>query len=415
MTHAFQHKLNEELLLSERRRTIILIGIFSTAIGFRLFQFFFVGIDEETQLLQSFNIAWLFPFSLVFFETISLLYINRRIKANKMKIPPAAQYVNTAFEICMPSAIILMVAKEYPSYNILHSPAIYIYFVFISVSTLRLKFSLSFFCGLLASLSYISFSIFIYNHFSSTDAAIAIIMLLCGIAAGLVAKQIRLGINNSMNEAERRQKVENLFGQQISVEVAEKMLENNGRFESKRMNVAVMFIDIRNFSKFAAGKSPEEIVQYQNAFFSIVINTVTKHKGIVHQFLGDGCMITFGAPLSLDNPSVNAVNAAIELKQNLRDAIVKGNIPDTTVRMGIHSGDAVTGNIGTDTRQQYSVTGNVVIIAARVEQLNKQLGTEVLITEEVFNKIKDTPNNFQHVGELSVKGFEQPIIVYKLA
>lgn len=198
MTLAFQHKLNEEFLFSEKRRTIILISIFSFAISFRLVQFFFVGIDEETKLIQSFNTVWLFPISLILFEVCSLLYINRCIKIKKKKIPLAAQFANTACEICLPSIIILSVAKEFPSYNILHSPVVYIYFIFITVSTLRLKFLLSFFCGLLSSVSYVFFSIFIYDHFSSSDAAIAIIMLLCGTASGLVAKQIRLGINNSM-------------------------------------------------------------------------------------------------------------------------------------------------------------------------------------------------------------------------
>ena len=240
-------------------------------------------------------------------------------------------------------------------------------------------------------------------------------MILCGVASGMVARQINKGISSSMKEAERRQKIENLFGQQLSVEVAEKMLENNGMLESKKSNISVMFIDIRNFSIFAASRSPEEIVQYQNSFFTIVINAVSKHKGIVHQFLGDGCMVTFGAPISLDNPSRNAVDAAVTLRRSLQEEVKKGNIADTTIGVGIHCGDAVTGNIGTDTRQQYSVTGNVVIIAARVEKLNKQLHSEILISGSVFNNITAFPYNSQCMGEIQVKGFEEPITIHKLA
>lgn len=415
MTTAFQQQFNQELLLSERRRAIIVICIFSAAITFRLIHFFVIGTDEETEFLNSFSTVWFFPFMLILFEVLSLLRVNKLIKSRNKKIPVAGQLINTVVEICLPSVIILSVARQYPDFNILHSPVIYIYFVFITLSTLRLKFWLSFFCGLLSAASYISFAIFLYDHFNTNDVAVSFIMFLCGVASGLVAKQINNGISNSMNESEKRRRVESLFGQQISVEVAEKMLANNGRLESKKMNIAVMFIDIRNFSSFASNRTPEEIVQYQNSFFAIVINTVAGYNGIVHQFLGDGCMVTFGAPIMQENPSANAVAAAIELKQNLHTQFLNGNIPQTTVGIGIHYGDAVTGNIGTETRQQYSVTGNVVIMAARVEQLNKQLNTEILVTKEVFESAGLQADPSHKTETINVKGFEQPVTIYKLA
>lgn len=415
MTTAFQQQFNQELLLSERRRAVIVIWIFSAAITFRLIHFFLIGADEETKFLNSFSTVWLFPIILILFEVLSLLRVNRLIKSRNKKIPVAGQFINTIAEICLPSVIILSVARQYPGFNILHSPVIYIYFVFITLSTLRLKFWLSFFCGLLSSASYISFAVFLYGHFNTNDVAVSFIMFLCGVASGLVAKQINNGISNAMNESEKRRRVEGLFGQQISVEVAEKMLENNGRLESKKMNIAVMFIDIRNFSSFASNRTPEEIVKYQNSFFGIVINTVAEYNGIVHQFLGDGCMVTFGAPIMQENPSANAVAAAIELKQNLYDEFKKGKIPETTVGIGIHYGDAVTGNIGTQTRQQYSITGNVVIMAARVEQLNKRLNTEILITEDVFKRAGLKAGPSYQMETINVKGFEKPVTIFKLA
>jgi adenylate cyclase len=146
------------------------------------------------------------------------------------------QYLNAAFEICLPSFIIFYVAIQFPSYNVLQSPAVFIYFIFIILSTLRLNVAISIFCGTLASFSYACFSFFIYGHFDSNDAARTLILLFSGIAAGLVANQVRSGINHSLVEAEKRRKVESLFGQQLSLEVAEKMLENDGKIESKKMN-----------------------------------------------------------------------------------------------------------------------------------------------------------------------------------
>lgn len=415
MKITFQQQLDNELLFSERKRIIILIVIFSAAVALRLINQVLIKPDEETLRLESFSTIWLFPLVIIIFETISLFYINRRIKTNRKRIPLHLQYINVAFEICFPSLIILYVAKEYTFYNVLQSPAIFIYFIFIILSTLRLNFMLSFFCGLIACLSYASFSFFLYGHFNTNDAARAFILLFSGVAAGLVAKQIKEGVNNSLHQAERRHKVENLFGQQISMEIAGKMLENDGKIESKRMHVSVMFIDIRNFTRFAAGRSPEEIVQYQNAFLSIVINTVTKFDGIVNQILGDGCMVTFGAPLPLQNHSQKAVQAALEILNQLESAVRTGSISPTKIGIGIHTGEAVTGNIGTETRQQYSITGSVVIIASRIEQLNKEFQSQILVSEDVIQS--EGSNNFskETYRNITLKGFEYPVNIYKVA
>jgi adenylate cyclase len=415
MEQSLQQRLNEELLRSERRRIIIIICFFAFSIGYRVMDMFVFSADEETKRLQTFSAIWIFPVLIILFELLSLRYINKRIRTTKKKIPVAFQYTNAAFEICLLSIIMFSVAIQHPGYDVLRSPAIFVYFIFIILSTLRLNFGLSVFCGALASASYVILSLFVYRHFDTNDSGRTLILFLSGVAAGLVARQIRGGINNSFKEAEKRQKVENLFGKQISHEIAEKMLENNGRLESKRMEVSVMFIDIRNFTLFAAGKTPEEIVQYQNAFFSIVVNIVSRHNGIVHQFLGDGCMATFGAPLPVSNPSQKAVSSAMEILEQLQIASQSGAIIPTRVGIGIHTGEAVTGNIGTDTRQQYSVTGAVVIMASRIEQLNKELQSQVLVSEEVIRNIDSSSITTRLYSDIALKGFDESISVYQMA
>jgi len=410
----FQQQLGEELLRSERRRIIIVISIVIFLLGYRLLEGNVFDIDLETKRVQS--VVWLFPFLVLSFEVFSLWYVNRKIKSKANKIPLFGQYLNTALEICIPSLIMLTVAKQFPTYNILKSPALSVYFIFIILSTLRLNFFLSCFCGLLAALSYFMLYYFVYDHFDFNDASRALILLISGTAAGLVAAQIKNGINKSVKETERRQRVENLFGQQISMEIAEKILENNGEIESKRMTVAIMFVDIRNFTSFAATRTPEKIVQYQNVFFTLVSNAVAQNGGIVNQFLGDGCMVTFGAPAAIDNPALHAVRAAIEIREKLREEIEAGHIADTSIGIGIHTGDAVTGNIGTDIRQQYSVTGKCVIVAARVEQLNKEFNSQILITQEVFNDASPHIRvATEDLGKIGLKGFEEPYIIHKVA
>ena len=415
MKFTFQHQLNTELLLSERRRTLILISIFTIAIIYRAIDMYFFGSDDENIRISAFRIIWLFPVTIIVFELFCLLYITRRLKTNGKKLPLLMQFVNTAFEIFLPSIVLLLLARQYPELNVLQSPAVFIYFIFIILSTLRLNFALSCFCGLMAAGSYVFISLFVYDHFDSSDGTRAFIILFSGIAAGLVAIQIRAGVDNSLREIEKRQKVENIFGQQLSAEIAEKMLENDGRIESKKMNVAIMFIDIRNFSAFASNKSPEEIVRYQNKFFTIVINTVSKFNGVVHQFLGDGCMITFGAPVPIVNPSQNAVNASVMLLENLQRAVENGELLNTKIGIGIHTGEVITGNIGPEHRQQYSITGSVVIIASRIEQLNKQYGSQLLVSENVIESINGKSLSANCFGQVALKGWNKPISVYQLA
>jgi adenylate cyclase len=415
MNLVFQQQLGTELLRSEKRRTIILICMFLSALAFRFVYLFFFSGGEDASMINSFPAVWLFPMAIIGFELFTLFYIHTRLRSNRKQIPLALQFLNTGIEICLPSIVLLLVAKQYPELNVLQSPAVFIYFIFIILSTLRLNFLLSAFCGLLASGSYITLSIFLYHEFSLNDATRAFILLFSGIASGLVARQIRAGINHSLSESDKRSRMLSIFGRHISREIAEKVMENDGKIESKRMNVAIMFIDIRNFSRFVSGKNPEEIVHYQNKFFSIVIEAVAKYDGVVNQFLGDGCMVTFGAPVSLQNPSQSAVHASLELLRQLHIATENGMLEPTRIGIGIHAGEAITGNIGTATRQQYSVTGNVVIMASRIEQLNKEFDSQILVSEEVVRKIGTNLVNAESLGEIPLRGLGSAAVIYKVA
>lgn len=414
MNSLFRQQMDLQLLRSEKRRTIILMVIFVAAIGIRLIKLVIAG-DNDISQAESFSTIWFFPVSVMLFELCCFLYIKKRIRKSGRRIPLRLQFINTVFEIILPSCVIYLIAREYPGYDILQSPIIYIYFIFIILSTLRLNFLLSFCCGLIASTAYLLFSIGLYDRFTTNDAARCFTLLVAGVAAGMVASQIRNSINLSLKESEKRQKAEHLFGQQISPEIARRMLDEDGRIESRRMYVAIMFIDIRNFTAFAARKAPEEIVQYQNDFFSLIIDVVIRHHGVVNQIMGDGCMISFGAPLPMQNPAKTAALAAREIIHELEVAVEEGKLPETKIGIGIHTGDAVTGNIGTDSRRQYSITGNVVIAASRIEQLNKKFDSQLLVSEEVALSLEGLPLPAELLGTFSLKGMDNLYRIYKLA
>jgi adenylate cyclase len=230
----------------------------------------------------------------------------------------------------------------------------------------------------------------------------ATVLLLTGVVAGLVAVQLRRKIRRTFRAVQERERVVSAFGQQVSPQIVDELLKQGPEIASRRSFVCVMFMDIRNFTVLVEHRSPEEIVALQNEVFGTAVEVVNRHHGVINQFLGDGFMATFGAPLSKGNDCANALAAAREL------------ISRTNVRIGIglHAGDAVTGNVGSAERKQYSVTGNVVILASRIEQLNKEFNSQLLVSREVLEK---TGERAASLGEVRVKGREQPIEIFRVA
>jgi len=162
-------------------------------------------------------------------------------------------------------------------------------------------------------------------------------------------------------------------------------------------------------------KSPEQIVAFQNVVFAEAIDVVNRHHGIINQFLGDGFMASFGAPLATGRDCGNALAAARDLVTGIRRLSETGGIPPMTIGIGLHAGEAVSGNVGSDLRKQYSITGNVVILASRIEQLNKRFGSQLLISREVLRHCGDEAQGAAPLGAVKVKGREQAVEVYRIA
>ena len=159
----------------------------------------------------------------------------------------------------------------------------------------------------------------------------------------------------------------------------------------------------------------QEIVEYQNSIFSFMIERVNEHNGIINQFMGDGFMATFGAPISHENDCQNAVNAATAIINDLKIKNKNKLIPQTNLGIGLHAGEVVTGNVGTSIRKQYSITGNVVILASRIEQLNKKYNSQILISKEVLDRIDSEEVNPIQLGLVDIKGRSDPVEIFQLA
>lgn len=209
-------------------------------------------------------------------------------------------------------------------------------------------------------------------------------------------------------------KIRGLLRQQVSGAVAEALLKKADPSAVEERFVCVMFLDIRNFTGYCEGRDPAEIITYQNSVFGFMIDIIERHHGVVNQFMGDGFMATFGAPISNGNDSLNAYRAAHEILTSLEAKVKQKEVYPTRVGIGLHAGYVVTGNVGNEERKQFSITGNTVILAARLEQLNKQFGSSLVYSKELYDALpkKERPSiNFEPI---IVKGRSTPIEVAAL-
>jgi class 3 adenylate cyclase len=209
-------------------------------------------------------------------------------------------------------------------------------------------------------------------------------------------------------------KVRSLFGQQVSKEVADEMIESETEIDSKIMDVTVMFLDIRDFTRFADSREPAEVAGFQNTVFGELIDIVREYQGIVSQILGDGIMAVFGAPVATRDHLNNAVKAGYAMINRIKELGDSGKIPHIKVGIGLNSGKVMAGNVGNEIRKFYSLAGTNVIIAARIEQLNKQFDSQFLVSGSVYEGMELSEYHVNSLGEIELKGIEKKIPVYRL-
>lgn len=210
-----------------------------------------------------------------------------------------------------------------------------------------------------------------------------------------------------LKSAEER--IKSLLKQQLSGAVANELLADTGVQLVQRKFVCIMFLDIRNFTPYVEKLSPEEIIEYQNKVLGFMIEMVHQRKGIVNQIMGDGFMATFGAPVSAGNDCEQAYLAAEEIIRTVAEKSKSGEISPTRIGIGLHAGQVVAGNVGTQDRKQYSITGNPVIIASRLEQLNKELGSTMVMSREVYDHLPENLKKPVRFNEVRVKDRSKPV------
>jgi adenylate cyclase len=422
---SFEVRLTREIIQSERTRMLILAGLSGSLVV--VFPALVLVLRQND--VRIFRTAWALQVIAVFvllagYELAIRQVVGRRLEQGKT-LPRSLRFWNAFVETSVPSLLILIGSRQVDPVYPLLSGAAYLYPVFIVLSTLRLDFRLSVFTGCVAAAEYVVLSAaFIRGSQVAAGTLLSLLpfylakgvaLVVAGFAAGFVATQIKRRVTSVFLALEERRRIVSAFGQQVSPAIVEELLKQGPQIPSKRIFVCVLFMDIRGFTRLVEKKTPEEFVAYQNAVFGAAIEIVDRNHGVINQFLGDGFMATFGAPVSTGRDCRNAVSTARELLAAVNALSHSGRIPPTSIGIGLHAGEAVSGNIGSQARQQYSISGNVVILASRIEQLNKDYGSQLLASAEVLREAGEGDHGAESLGMVQVKGRDEPIEIYRLA
>ena len=338
-----------------------------------------------------------------------------------IRVPAWARYGNAFAETSMPTIMLILLARALGPEIALNSPLPMVYFLFISLSTLRLARPLSIFTGCVAGGEFAGVAFYYLGRSGSETfmnspspmVARALLMAVAGVVCGFVGVQTRRRITALLASLAERHRVVNMFGQYVSPAVVDQLLHQPLDGAAQVQHVTIMFVDIRNFTTFAEHRQPNEVMDYLNTLFRELIALITSNHGIINKFLGDGFMACFGAPLSNGSDTKNAVKAAIAIAKTVERLNADGVIPPTRIGIGLHAGAAMTGSVGSDERKEYTIIGDTVNLASRVEQLTKQYGSILLVTDPVWQAVKDV-YPARALDSVAVKGRSDPVAIYAL-
>ena len=312
--------------------------------------------------------------------------------------PVLGRYMNALVETSFPTVLLYLLAGYLSSPAIIFGtwPAL-LYFLFIILSTLRLDFALSAFTGAVAAVElFVLAFVTLHLGWQTEDPDLSIgyhvtrsaVLLAAGLLAGYAGATIKSHFRRALAAASARDEVTNLFGQHVSPRVVERLLAIGAAELSEMRSVCVMFVDIRSFTTAARTRTPAEVVERLDDVFEILVDIVDRHNGIVNKFLGDGLLAIFGAPIDDPLEAANAVAAAREMLMSVEASNVGHSWP-IRLGIGIHIGQAVAGTVGSQRRKEYTVIGDTVNLASRLESLNKEVGSQLIVSDAVREAARD--------------------------
>ncbi len=229
--------------------------------------------------------------------------------------------------------------------------------------------------------------------------------------------QLAQTFNKMTTGLQEKEHITRTFKKYVSSSVVDEVLKNNVELGGEKKEVTIYFTDLANFTAISEKLPPEDLISFLNQYLSQMTQIIENHSGIVDKYIGDAIMAFWGAPLPVPNHPYHACVVALQQKNWHKEFTQKWQnhplISQTTTRFGIHTGEVIVGNVGSEHRLDYTIIGDSVNIASRLESLNKHYGTAILISEATHHTLtKDLLT--REIDLVQVKGKDKAIRIYEL-
>lgn len=397
----------------------IVISIFLIVAGF-------AGILKATEV----------PIALSVSATAFMAYIERASTWNLLT--PQRLRVAMALFVSFPTLGFLAAELVLPHGMATYLPGVFqiTYIYFVAITGLLLDVRLSQFCGWFAGLQLVAVAFYSQPMLKSLihidDPVLEqdiVAMGLWSVKAGLVVATgyfagglghlVRRLTLRTLAEQRDKQQISRLFGQYVSPEVRERLIAQRAGSHGERLNVVVLFCDLRGFTTFSEQADPQQLVDELNAYFDAMVTAISQHGGTVDKFIGDAVMAVFGGLIPLAQPAVAALDAAVAMRAalvELNKRRAAAHLPIWAHGIGLHFGPVLQGPIGSTERKEFTVIGDTVNTSARLEAMTKELGQDVTISQAFYAQLPtDLQARCQLHGEVMLKGRAAPVQVYGLA
>lgn len=236
-------------------------------------------------------------------------------------------------------------------------------------------------------------------------------------ASTLAANVLLVSLYRALVEEKEKRKVRTAFGQYLSPEVIRRLLLNPKLVEPKKTEVTVMFSDIRGFTTISEKLDAQDLAIFLNQYLSDMTRIVFEHQGTLDKYIGDAVMAFWGAPYEEQGHGWRACEAALQMMERVREMQAVWEAegkPHLDIGIGLNTGVASVGNMGSALRYGYTALGDSVNLSSRLEGLNKDYGTHILVNETTYQSAKEDGFVFRELDLIRVKGKLQPVTIYEL-
>jgi adenylate cyclase len=236
-------------------------------------------------------------------------------------------------------------------------------------------------------------------------------------ALTLSTNVLLVSLYRSLFEEKEKRRVRTAFGQYLSPEVIRRLLVNPQLVEPKKTDITVMFSDIRGFTTISEKLDAQDLALFLNQYLSDMTSLVFDHQGTLDKYIGDAVMAFWGAPFEEPGHAARGCHTALKMMERVREMQRKWEAegkPHLDIGIGLNTGVASVGNMGSSLRYGYTALGDTVNLSSRLEGLNKDYGTHILVNETTYSAARDDGFVFRELDLIRVKGKLQPVTIYEL-